>query len=221
MAHPARRVMPNGPVGRKLQHFKCTSMSRASQAVHMPICEVAAEYEPPAPPCAWEVRWGAVSGYMTPVDSISVGRFDRKLAPQRLFPQPPPRRAPGLYRPNAAASARTDLVRSDLAWWLGHGETGPYGLTPSARPNTANTRTASGPARSGCADPPFMGLLVTSLALGAGSLRRARVRLACQEAAWSCGGPTCVFSTDFERSRRGAHARSCFFALVFIASASI
>jgi hypothetical protein len=118
----------------------------------MPIGEVAAEYEPPAPPYAWEVRWGAVSGYMTPVDSISVGRFDRKLAPQRLFPQPPPRRAPGLYRPNAAASARTDLVRSDLAWWLGHGETGPYGLTPSARPSTANTRArhcflarASGP----------------------------------------------------------------------------
>ena len=23
MAHPARRVMPNGPVGRKLQQFKC------------------------------------------------------------------------------------------------------------------------------------------------------------------------------------------------------
>jgi hypothetical protein len=28
MAHPARRVMPNGPVGRKLQHFKCTSPCR-------------------------------------------------------------------------------------------------------------------------------------------------------------------------------------------------
>jgi hypothetical protein len=25
MAHPARRVMPNEPVGRKLQHFKCIS----------------------------------------------------------------------------------------------------------------------------------------------------------------------------------------------------
>jgi hypothetical protein len=25
MAHPARRVMPNGPVGRKLQQFKCMS----------------------------------------------------------------------------------------------------------------------------------------------------------------------------------------------------
>jgi hypothetical protein len=25
-------------------------------------------------------------------------------------------------------------------------------------------------------------------------------------AAWSCGGPICVFSTDFERSRRGVHA---------------
>jgi hypothetical protein len=24
-AYPARRVMPNGPVGRKLQHFKCMS----------------------------------------------------------------------------------------------------------------------------------------------------------------------------------------------------
>jgi hypothetical protein len=60
MTHPARRVMPNGPVGRKLQHFKC--MSRASGA-YMPICEVAAEYEPPAPPhmperCAGELFRG-------------------------------------------------------------------------------------------------------------------------------------------------------------------
>ena len=46
MTHSARRVMPNGPVGRKLQHFKC--MSKAS--AYMPIYEVVAEYEPPAPP---------------------------------------------------------------------------------------------------------------------------------------------------------------------------
>jgi hypothetical protein len=46
MTHPARRVMPNGPVGRKLQRFKC--MSKASAYAH--ICEVVAEYEPPAPP---------------------------------------------------------------------------------------------------------------------------------------------------------------------------
>jgi hypothetical protein len=32
--------------------------------------------------CAWEVRWGAVSGYMTAVDSIFVDRFDQKLAAQ-------------------------------------------------------------------------------------------------------------------------------------------
>jgi hypothetical protein len=37
--------MPNGPVGRKLQQFKCIS-----RAMHLPICEVVAEYEPPAPP---------------------------------------------------------------------------------------------------------------------------------------------------------------------------
>ena len=32
MAHPTRRVMPNGPVGRKLQQFKCMS-----RAMHLPI----------------------------------------------------------------------------------------------------------------------------------------------------------------------------------------
>jgi hypothetical protein len=47
--------MPNGPVGRKLQQFKCIS-----RAMHLPICEVVAEYEPPAPPhmperCAGEL----------------------------------------------------------------------------------------------------------------------------------------------------------------------
>jgi hypothetical protein len=30
MAHPARRGVPNGPAGRKLQHFKCMSKARAS-----------------------------------------------------------------------------------------------------------------------------------------------------------------------------------------------
>jgi hypothetical protein len=60
MAHPARRVMPNGPVGRKLQRFKC--MSKAS--AYGPMCEVVAEYEPPAPPiymperCAGELLRG-------------------------------------------------------------------------------------------------------------------------------------------------------------------
>jgi hypothetical protein len=51
MTHPARRVMPNGPGGRKLQRFKC--MSKAS-AYYMPVYvrEVVAEYEPPAPPYA-------------------------------------------------------------------------------------------------------------------------------------------------------------------------
>jgi hypothetical protein len=33
MAHPARRVMPNGPVGRKLQRFKC--MSKASGCISL------------------------------------------------------------------------------------------------------------------------------------------------------------------------------------------
>jgi hypothetical protein len=32
MAHPARRVVPNGPVGRKLQQFQCIS-----SAMHLPI----------------------------------------------------------------------------------------------------------------------------------------------------------------------------------------
>jgi hypothetical protein len=36
-------------------------------------------------------------------------------------------------------------------------------------------------------------------------------------AAWSCGGPICVFAADLERPRRGVHAHR---ALVFIASAS-
>jgi hypothetical protein len=51
-----------------------------------------------------------------------------------------------------AASTRTDLVRSDLAWSLGCGGAGPCGPTPSARPSAANTRarhcflaSASGP----------------------------------------------------------------------------
>jgi hypothetical protein len=48
MTHPTRGVMPNIPVGRKLQHFKC--ISKASAYPGMPMCEVAAEYEPPAPP---------------------------------------------------------------------------------------------------------------------------------------------------------------------------
>jgi hypothetical protein len=39
-----------------------------------------------------------------------------------------------------AASTRMDLVRSDLAWSLGCGGTGPCGPTPSARPSAANTR---------------------------------------------------------------------------------
>jgi hypothetical protein len=34
MAHPARRVLPNGPVGRKLQRFKC--MSKASAYIYIP-----------------------------------------------------------------------------------------------------------------------------------------------------------------------------------------
>jgi hypothetical protein len=29
MAHPGRRVMPNGPVGRKLRHFKCIGKASA------------------------------------------------------------------------------------------------------------------------------------------------------------------------------------------------
>jgi hypothetical protein len=51
MTHPARRVMPNGPVGRKLQQFKCMS-----RAMHLPMSHVRGrgrgypEYEPPAPP---------------------------------------------------------------------------------------------------------------------------------------------------------------------------
>jgi hypothetical protein len=48
-------------------------------------------------------------------------------------------RVPELSAPTAA-SARADLVCSDLAWSLGHGGTGPYGPTPSARPGVANTR---------------------------------------------------------------------------------
>jgi hypothetical protein len=57
----------------------------------MPMCEVAAEYEratstPHVPErCA---GGAAVWGYMTTADSDShpVGRFDQKLAAQRLFP---------------------------------------------------------------------------------------------------------------------------------------
>jgi hypothetical protein len=40
-------VMSNGPVGRKLQRFKC--MSKPSGA-YAHVREVVAEYEPPAPP---------------------------------------------------------------------------------------------------------------------------------------------------------------------------
>jgi hypothetical protein len=40
--------MPNGPVGRKLQQFKC--MSRASAYWYAHVREAVAEYEPPAPP---------------------------------------------------------------------------------------------------------------------------------------------------------------------------
>jgi hypothetical protein len=48
MAHPARRVMPNGPVGRKLQRFKCMSKAKGAYIyIYMPMCEVVAEYEPP------------------------------------------------------------------------------------------------------------------------------------------------------------------------------
>jgi hypothetical protein len=43
MAHPAQRVMPNGPVGRKLQRFKC--MSKVS-AAYAHVREAMAEYEP-------------------------------------------------------------------------------------------------------------------------------------------------------------------------------
>jgi hypothetical protein len=38
MTHPARRVMPNGTVGRKLQHIKC--ISKASAFLCPYICEV-------------------------------------------------------------------------------------------------------------------------------------------------------------------------------------
>jgi hypothetical protein len=51
--------------------------------IYMPMCEVVAECEPPAPPiCPRGVLWS----YMTTADSNSVGRFDQKLAAQRLFP---------------------------------------------------------------------------------------------------------------------------------------
>jgi hypothetical protein len=38
MTHPARRVVPNGPVGRKLQHFKCMGIVHRWHAVF--LCQV-------------------------------------------------------------------------------------------------------------------------------------------------------------------------------------
>jgi hypothetical protein len=57
------------------------------QCIYMPICEVAAEYEPPPPPiCLIGALESCLGVYDHTVDSNSVGRFDQKLAAQRLFP---------------------------------------------------------------------------------------------------------------------------------------
>jgi hypothetical protein len=121
MTHPARRVMPNGPVGRKLQHFKCISKV-CVPADGAPLGIASAVFE-----LGQQPKVVLISAF---TDGSSA------LACTAIVP-----RAPELQRPQRpAASARTDLVRSDLAWPLGHGGTGPCGPTPSARPSAANTR---------------------------------------------------------------------------------
>ena len=51
------------------------------------VREAVAEYEPPAPPiCLRGALDSFLARYMTTVDSNYVGRFDQKLAAQRLFP---------------------------------------------------------------------------------------------------------------------------------------
>jgi hypothetical protein len=61
-----------------------------------------------------------------------------------------------------AASARTDLVRSDLAWSLGHGGTGLCSPMPTARPSAANkTCSALLPHQRGALPPYSTGVPVT------------------------------------------------------------
>jgi hypothetical protein len=60
MTHPARRVMPaKRTSGASEVAYGISSAS--ARPVHMPMCEVAAEYEPPAPPHMSESR-GALAG---------------------------------------------------------------------------------------------------------------------------------------------------------------
>ena len=80
--------------------YKCMS-----RAMHLPMCEVVAEYEPPAPHICLIGALESCLGYMTTVDSKSVGRFDQKLAVQRLFPSLSSW-SPSCLRPNSVATRR-------------------------------------------------------------------------------------------------------------------
>ena len=59
MTHPARRVMPNGPVGRKLRRFKC--MSKASAYAH--VREAVAEYPATRTRYALASKIGLLAGH--------------------------------------------------------------------------------------------------------------------------------------------------------------
>jgi hypothetical protein len=77
-------MMPNGPVGRKLQHFECTSKAsvnanvRARGPIYMGLQRT--------PICLRGALESCFGVYDCRGFGFCCGRFDQKLAAQRLFP---------------------------------------------------------------------------------------------------------------------------------------
>jgi hypothetical protein len=130
MTHPARRVVPNGPVGRKLQHFKCISKVACAW-----LCACACV------PNGWcAAPLGTTSAAFElgqqPRVAVSISSFTGgSSAPARTAVAP---RAPELQRPNGRQCKDGPPGSLGLGVVAGARRNGP--VRPHAQRHTAGRR---------------------------------------------------------------------------------